>query len=605
MISVHISSQKMMMHTSRNLCFAIVASFAFAAAAVECPAQDSPAAAMMRLLKSGRVPEDRIPTLLELVGSRGNAADLDFIYQQCVSPEGYRGAVRLKALDVLAAAAENRNVQPDENLEQLRKLILPEMDSPVDAKTRLAAIYLAGVWKVDALSDSLSELASGDDPRLQQASVNALVAIGSQASRQALVKMTAASQPLPVRYRGTAALAMLDPRGAGPLAAELLSQEPKDVDPASLIDAFLNHQGGSNTLAAALADRKLSPETAKLALRHMYAVGRSDGQLAKILGDAAGIGEEPPPPTEEEIKQIVAEVLATGDPARGEAIFRRDDLSCMKCHAVSKAGGDVGPDLSPVGSSSPPDYLVKSILLPDEAVKEAYLTHIVVTDEGKIYQGIITDRNNERILLKEANGEQRSIPVASIDDMVEGRSLMPKGLTRFLTRAELVDLVRFLSELGKPGPYAIRTRATVQRWRVLAPHDDSLTAGVPNSETFSEQVLALDASAWHPAYAKVAGWLPLEEIVRRFKSKVLYLRGDLNVTMSGKVAVRIEFDAPYTVWVDDEPFAGDSEFSVELERGLHAITLRVDVGEDEAPELRVTFSKPPGSTAEFTVVDGR
>ena len=34
---------------------------------------------------------------------------------------------------------------------------------------------------------------------------------------------------------------------------------------------------------------------------------------------------------------------------------------------------------------------------------------------------------------------------------------MPKGLVNFMTRAEFVDLVRFLSELGKPGPYAIRS----------------------------------------------------------------------------------------------------------------------------------------------------
>ena len=32
--------------------------------------------------------------------------------------------------------------------------------------------------------------------------------------------------------------------------------------------------------------------------------------------------------------------------------------------------------------------------------------------------------------------------------------MMPAGLADPLTRQELVDLVRFLSELGRPGPYA-------------------------------------------------------------------------------------------------------------------------------------------------------
>ena len=45
---------------------------------------------------------------------------------------------------------------------------------------------------------------------------------------------------------------------------------------------------------------------------------------------------------------------------------------------------------------------------------------------------------------------------------------MPVGLVDGLTRAELVDLVRFLSELGKVGPYAVSKQRLVRRWQVLA-----------------------------------------------------------------------------------------------------------------------------------------
>src|SRR5690606_6225463 len=159
--------------------------------------------------------------------------------------------------------------------------------------------------------------------------------------------------------------------------------------------------------------------------------------------------------------------------------------------------------------------------------------------EGKIYQGIITDRNDERIILKEATGEQRSIPTASIDEMTEGPSLMPKGLTRFLTRAELVDLVRLLSELGKPGPYGIRTAATMQRWRAMAPQDERLTTDVPDSETFSERVLSAPEGQWFPVYAKVAGGLPLDEVAARLKGDVLYLRGEFDVTAAGNVGFEV------------------------------------------------------------------
>ena len=46
---------------------------------------------------------------------------------------------------------------------------------------------------------------------------------------------------------------------------------------------------------------------------------------------------------------------------------------------------------------------------------------------------------------------------------------MPAGLTDTLTRGELVDLVRFLSELGKIGPYAVSKARVFRRWQVLDP----------------------------------------------------------------------------------------------------------------------------------------
>ena len=62
-----------------------------------------------------------------------------------------------------------------------------------------------------------------------------------------------------------------------------------------------------------------------------------------------------------------------------EAVFRRPELGCMNCHAINKAGGSIGPDLGPVGGSSPMDYIVQSILDPNASVKEEYLTKTDIT----------------------------------------------------------------------------------------------------------------------------------------------------------------------------------------------------------------------------------
>ena len=54
------------------------------------------------------------------------------------------------------------------------------------------------------------------------------------------------------------------------------------------------------------------------------------------------------------------EVLARGDAARGEQVFRRSDTSCFQCHAIGGAGGQLAPDLRAIGASSPMDYLIDS-----------------------------------------------------------------------------------------------------------------------------------------------------------------------------------------------------------------------------------------------------
>ena len=65
-----------------------------------------------------------------------------------------------------------------------------------------------------------------------------------------------------------------------------------------------------------------------------------------------------------------------------------------------------------------------------------------------------------------------AIPTASIDEESEGRSLMPDGLIDELSEQDLVDLVRFLSELGK-GEFAIGNQPVVRKWEALLPTKDA------------------------------------------------------------------------------------------------------------------------------------
>jgi putative heme-binding domain-containing protein len=571
---------------------------------------DSPAhqSALVKLLASGRVPAERQGALIEMIGKRGTAGDLLFLYERALLPKGFALPVRVRAFDALAAAALTRKLRPSEQLDKL----IPLLQTPaLPSETPLvkSAIRLAGLWKLEPAGDALLKI--GESPKvddmLRALAVEALAEIGGPAGRSRVELLLAPEQPVSTRLLAVAAFARLDLAAAAPRAAELLPRgAAQGRDLAPILAAFLNRQGGSDLLTAALEKHSLPADAAGRALRAVYSLGRSDPALVANLRRAAGLSNDLKPPTPGELAILVADVLAKGDPARGEAVFRRADLNCLSCHSLSKAGGDVGPDLSSIGQSSPPDYIASSILLPDQAIKEQYQTLLVLTSDGQVFQGIVADKDKDRIVLKEATGALRVVPVESIVDQKAGGSLMPKGLAGLMTRAELVDLVRFLSELGKPGAYAIRSTPAIQHWRVLKSPPRELCTAVPGHDLFKAQVLEAAAERWSSAYATVAGSLPLGELAVSPEGAILYLQGEIDVSSRGVVQFAIDSSAGVRVWVDAEAAPdGAANLSHALGPGRHAVTLRVDPKAHSSGAVMVQVTKPRDSAAEFTVVGGR
>ena len=225
----------------------------------------------------------------------------------------------------------------------------------------------------------------------------------------------------------------------------------------------------------------------------------------------------------------------------------------MSCHSLTKAGGDVGPDLSSVGQTSPSDYIINSILDPDQAIKEPFHTVVVLTTLGQVFQGIVADKDDQRVVLKEATAAPRVVPVATIEDQKPGGSLMPKGLVNLMTRAEFVDLVRFLSELGKPGPYAIPGTPTIQRWKVLQSVPEVLARSLPDPDRFRDHILRAEPNRWKTAYAKLAGSLPLDELTSATGLEILYVQGEIIVSIGGAIRFQLDSAEGVRFWVDDEP----------------------------------------------------
>jgi putative heme-binding domain-containing protein len=562
--------------------------------ASSCLAQDATVAPLMRLLESGRLPKERQPQVLEMVCQRGGPKELAYVFEQVLKPDTYDAELRKKILALLADSAATRKIKPAGELSAIGTLMKVD-PAAKDSSLALAAVRLASLWKIEALTGKLAALAKEPkvDARLRQAAIAGLSDVGNAVAKDALSDLAKDDSIARIRALAIAGLARLDVDAAAAHAADLLSKVSAKDDLGPMLDGFFLRPEGPDRLAAALAEKALSADVAKRTLVYMLSVGRSDEALTSVLTKAAGIAEVSPPPSQEDVQTLAAEVTAKGDAARGEKIFRRADLSCMKCHAITRAGGQVGPELSAVGSISPVDYIVNSILNPDLAKKEQFITKMFQTVDGEVITGIVVDRNDQRVNLRDASGKSVTLAAEDIAAEKEGKSLMPQGITKFL------------SELGKPGPYAIPKVPAIQRWRVLREPAAELLADPTNVELLRVHLLAAPADAWSVAYGMVNGTLPLAELRSSDGPALLYLQGEVNVTTGGEVQFRVQSTEAALTWIDAEPFESAREVATKLSPGRHTITLRIELSDRPEPKLRVEVARPEGSIAQLDVVGGQ
>jgi len=121
---------------------------------------------------------------------------------------------------------------------------------------------------------------------------------------------------------------------------------------------------------------------------------------------------------------------------------------------VTGVGGEVGPDLTAIGTTLSGERIVEELIWPNRQIKEGFAQLIVVTNNGKVFTGYerkTRDTNNRGdIILEDPVSKKRTtIRKADIDETHPGRSAMPAGLTALLSRDQLLDLIRYLTKLGR------------------------------------------------------------------------------------------------------------------------------------------------------------
>jgi putative heme-binding domain-containing protein len=537
----------------------------FALKAVE-PALAS--AVLAPLLENRVLPRDGAGPWIELIGTAGGARELRRLFDQAIAG-GFDDQTTPLALTALGDAARLRKTIPEGDLTGLGSVLAGKSEPG-----RIAAIQLVEAWKLAKFSPRLVQIAGGAETsaRERASAFAALRAIGGTAVVADLTRLAREATRPQIRGEAVVALAALNLTASLDDIVAVLRLTTDPAEAQSLWRALLGVRGAGEKLAAKLTQDQLPPEVAQAGLRPARE-GSQNQALVQSLMKIAGLTLANVQLSSAELQSFAQEAVAKGDAARGERIYRRAELACLACHAIGGAGGKVGPDLTSIGASAQPDYLLESLLYPNAKLKQGYHTELITTKDRQ-FSGMVVRENAHEVVVRDASDREISIPAKDITQRTSVGSLMPAGLLDTLLPEERFDLVKFLSVLGKPGEYDAAKGGVARAWKIF-PVSSRLQL-VPLEQLIRGDFTLPD---WMPAFSLANGALPKDVFETAVPKRTATIRGLFAATQfhsakGGPATFRLNADAK-GLWVNGEPVKPGEEFSAPTRPGLNTIVVQL------------------------------
>jgi putative heme-binding domain-containing protein len=346
----------------------------------------------------------------------------------------------------VAAAARLRGVRPAGNWEtQIRRWLGSE--SPA---LRAAAIELVASWQMQQFAAEMEQFAT--DPaevsEVRSAAAAALVPLRRAEAITIWDDLSRKPEDWQLACAALGSWAQLDTAAAAKRAAELIDLITTEQEARELLAALLVRKAGASALADALSELTIPAAAAGHLRRAASAAAVSHEELTSILDRALGLQSVQQEHDPAWIKELADEVLTLGDAERGKEVFQSAHLNCAACHAIYGKGEKVGPDLSSLGRGMPIDRIIEAVVWPAREIKEGYVSITIFTNDGKVFQGIKVSESPAGIVLLDAvTKKEQMIPWRTVEEFEAAGTLMPSGLTSGLPRADLRDLIRYLSQL--------------------------------------------------------------------------------------------------------------------------------------------------------------
>lgn len=411
---------------------------AFALRSIEKPELLAP---LVKLLAQGSGSNDA--ATIQLIGKIGSSDDLNLLSNMVAS--GTRQSLSTELSLALLESARDRKVFPsgnDSKLQACKAMI--QSDDPLLLSR---ACRLIGHWNLESMSDMLVQRITSSNTSVQGAAIAGLADLGQLGPLKDLasdVKESTGSRVL-----ACVSLITHDPKFTAKIASQLLTHAMPDQDLEQLMGAIVSSKKGVSLLTGHVQKTQIPEKNAILAIRMVETSGYSNSPLIGALTKAGSIKASTMSMAPAQLEEYLSRIQQA-DAALGRKVYQRPELGCTLCHIVDGEGGTIGPDLSSIGASAPIDYLIESLLDPSSKIKEGYRMSVITTKDDSVLSGSVVQETPNVIVVRNIANLETRIPKKDIATRkTSSVSMMPSGLVDSLTKEEFLNLIRYLSSLGK------------------------------------------------------------------------------------------------------------------------------------------------------------
>ncbi|MEX2215709.1 MAG: PVC-type heme-binding CxxCH protein [Phycisphaeraceae bacterium] len=289
---------------------------------------------------------------------------------------------------------------------------------------------------IDAMRVQVADRKQGDAQRVDAA--RRLVRLADEADTIALI------------------LKQIEPHTTQALADGMIlsiAESRRDDAGAAILKAWGNFTGAARRTAVSVLMRR-GPWT--LSLLSLIEAGRfqrveltaSDWQILKASKDEAVASAATKldalaanPDRTKVFERMLPALKEKGDINVGKQVFTQ---LCAQCHIFNGAGGQVGPQLTGIGTRDPKEILAE-IVDPNRSLEANFRLWTIVTDEGDGFAGRLDSETQTSVEILDLQGKRHVIQRKNILSMsASGLSIMPVGLIDHLKQEEIASLLEFL-----------------------------------------------------------------------------------------------------------------------------------------------------------------